>query len=186
MGRRWHNFGPKIEIFRGWNLSQKEKKGKAGRKPKPRRLVAMPPVQPPGLQDPAEVAAYQDLLQALEASPFCSVACVAALEQGARLKVRIDRIRAQTVGLESDLVKADGRVSIHPLVKALSAAEAQFRNTLGVLCLTPRAISSARLRAGERLKPVAPLTEEPKKAKRASGGRARVLKMLGVAGGSSA
>jgi transposase len=162
---------------------QSEKKGaKAGRKPALARLVDRPPEEPPELTDAAEVKAYKMLLSALVNSPFCSISCTAALEQGARLKARIDRLRAQSAGLESDLVEnREGRVpTLHPLLKALAAAESSYRQSLAALCLTPRAISSARLAAGEKLK-VAPPTAPQAKGK-ASAKSSRLFKLLGVPG----
>ncbi len=160
-----------------------KKKSKAGRKAALPRLVDRPPDEPPELTEKAEVAAYKMLLAALVNSPFCSVSCTAALEQGARLNARIDRLRAQASGLESDLVEnREGRVpTLHPLLKALSAAEGSYRQSLAALCLTPRAISSARLKAGERLKVAPPAAPQAKKGK-ASAKTGRLFKLLGVSG----
>jgi hypothetical protein len=161
-----------------------EKKTKAGRKKAFGIIVDFPPLDPPTLTKAPEVAAYRSLRKLLTESPFCTAAMTEAIEQAARLKVRIERLREAVDALESEVIEREQGTYIHPLVKQLHAAEVSYRVSLGALTLTPKSIASSRLTAGQRgtLVPGAQGDEPEKPSRKPSGKRARVLKMMGLTG----
>lgn len=149
------------------------------------RLVAAPPPVPPGVTDRAVIAAYKVLRAAFMLGAERSASHTEALVQGARLAVRVAKLAAAVVELESEVVcPPKGAPYIHPLVRQLGLAEASYRASLGALVLTPKAALAARLSAGERV--AAPVETGPPKTgrakKEADKREARVLKMSEVRG----